>query len=379
MRRRKQRSGIALFILLTSVVIMSLMMRELIQSSSNQSSRVRNSADRIQAVYLARSSLNLARFILYLDQQMDSLLATQGREAADTLFIDQDFWNAPNYFPLKTEEIVALTQAVLSPDQQQEAQEGPDQDLLKRCEDFFEGFPGSATSLTSDLSGRFVLNDLQQPSEIPLNVFTQILSPNYDFVRHLESLRTTPEALAREFRDYCDTNSEEEETKTPEESAYSAMNLDYGPKNRVFILPDEIKRIPHVDDVIFDYLEELVNPYFGLPRPAIKININTAPAAIFQALIRDRADGEELAKTFIDNRTTQRTIYTASKWRDQLRDAVPSLGDKEFYDLITTVSDSFKIETTATVNQITLQLETILSRQSNSKKLEQIRFIRISP
>ena len=122
MKAKRRPSGIALFILLTSVVILSLLMRELIQSSSNQAFRVRNSADRIQGLYLARSSLNLARFILYLDQRMDALLNKDAKDAADTLFPDRDFWNAPNYFPLRTEEIVALAQSALPEGEKQDAE-----------------------------------------------------------------------------------------------------------------------------------------------------------------------------------------------------------------------------------------------------------------
>lgn len=378
MKRRRSPHGIALFILLSSVVILSLLMRELIQSSSNQAFRVRNSVDRIQALYLARSSVNLARFILYLDNRMDLLLKRQNQEPADTLFADRDFWNTPNYFPLKREEIMALTQAVLSPDQKQDAEE-PNGDLLKKCEEFFGGFPGTATSITQDMAGRLYLQDLSHASKLPLQVLTELLRPNSEFLRHLDGLRISPEALAREIRDYMDPDSQEDESGTAESMSYTSMNLDYEPKNRPFIVADELKRVPHVDDTVFSHLVDQVNPYFNPSHASPKINVNTVSAILFQSLLKDRADAADLAQKFVKDRAENKRVYSDANMKKELLDAL-QLSDQEIqYSLLTGVSDSFKIETTATVNQIVLQLETILVRASSSDKLEKVRLMRVSP
>ena len=66
-----KQKGIALFILLTSLVILSLGLKEILVITGLQADRVRYQYNRMQAIYLARSAQNLARFFLIFDQQID--------------------------------------------------------------------------------------------------------------------------------------------------------------------------------------------------------------------------------------------------------------------------------------------------------------------
>jgi type II secretory pathway component PulK len=376
-RTKSNRTGVALFILMTSVALLSLVMRELITASSTQATRVRNSADHVQALYLARSSLNLARFVLYIDHVID--FQKQKNMQIPATDMPDDLWATPNNFPLTAEEIQLL---VKDKDENAAQKLGApkDKDFSKHCQNFFDDFPGTAASVTTDLSSKIYLNDLGTAQGKPtFDLLVRLLQPNREFVQRLSEINTEPLALAREIRDYIDPDNENE-TKGPEIDAYSSLRLDYGPKNRNLITLDELKLVPHIDDVVFEYLSPLVNPY-NIPNKIVgpsRINLNTVSKEVFQALLQEIADPEAIAERFIKDRAQNKRIYTADNAKQILNDALQLTPQNIFPNQITGVSDSFKIETTATVNNISVKLETIVSRPATAT-LEPIIQMRVSP
>jgi type II secretory pathway component PulK len=381
-RRRlsaKDNLGIALFILMTAIAIMSLMMRELVTASSTQAIRVKNSGDRVQALYLARSSLNLARFFLVVDRLIDSQKAKINLPVADRL---DDIWATPNNFPLTGEEVQVLMKA--ADEKKSEApQTSEHKDFVKKCEKFFDDFSGTAASVTTDLSGRLYLNDLTSANGLPtFESLVELLRPNMDFIQHLNELGVQPEALAREIRDYADQDTVSD-FGASEEDPYISAHLDYKPKNRVFTNPDELKMIPHIDDYIFDYLSNFVSAYnipASMKAPPSKINLNTVGKEVFQALLKSTVPNPQaVAEEFIKDRTEKKRTYTDKDLAQTLNDTLRLDNNTIRLNLLTGVSDSFKIETTATVNNMTLKLETIVVRSAGNKKVEPIVFMRVSP
>ncbi len=354
-RRKVPRNGIALFILLTAIIILSLLMKELLQATSSQANRVRNSYDRLQALYLARSAVHLSRFFLIFDQSIDKQL--KKGETSDTL---SEFWASPVPFPVpvelvqeKTEELTGSQVPTL------------DEDIYKKCEEFFSDFPGQAVSQASDLSALLNLNDLDEPSRNVFESFVALLTPNVDFLQSLHDRRMEPETLVRQMRDYADRNQEEEETRTSEDLAYSASQLDYRPKNRPYNVVDELKLIPSMDDELFEYLEPLVSAVYIVNRtkPA-KINLNTVGKAVFQSLLKNVSNPEELATEFLEDRTKNETVYTDENAERLLKELFELDGDKIRLGLVRGTSDAFKIITTSAVHHTELQLETIVSRNA---------------
>ncbi|MDB5036884.1 MAG: hypothetical protein JWQ35_412 [Bacteriovoracaceae bacterium] len=379
LKRPKSNWGIALFILMTAMAIMSLLMREMVVTSATQASRVRNSADRLEALYLARSSLNLARFILTVDRLIDSQKSKSGDAPYDRL---DDIWATPNYFPLKIEEIQLFAQSQKDAKKTDVSQEKK-QDFYKKCQNFFDDFPGNATSLTTDLSGRVYLNDLGAPgANTTFDTFLELLRPNVEFIRHLNDVNLQPETLAREIRDYMDADVTVRENNTPKIEPYTALQLDYEPKSRFYNNMDELKLIPHMDDFIFEYLSNYVNPYnvpASMRTPPEKINLNTVSKNVFQSLLKNQSDAESMADKFIKDRDENKRVYTDKDLGKTLSDTLRLTNDNIRLNMLTGVSDSFKIETTANVNNIELKLETIVARPLNGKKVEPIISMRISP
>ncbi len=373
----ERRLGIALFILMTSIAIISLMLRELFTVTSQESTRVRNYGDRIQALYLARSALNLSRFILAVDRLMAN--PTGQAKATDAVDKLDDLWATPVMFPLHEAELEAITSIGNKDKPPTDEQTKEQKEFMKKCEDFFEDFPGDAVSVTADLSGRLGLNDVTDAATPDMyKVLQELLRPNVEFLRHLNERNVRSDELAREIKDYADQDTEDD-VKTPESGVYTSMQLDYEPKNRAFTNMDELKMIPHMDDFIFDFLSEHVSPYYIPQRVSKKININTTNKIVFQSLLMGLSDADSVAAKFIEDRKEKKRIYTEKEAGQQLSDALQLKPENVRLNLITGASDSFKIETTATVNQVQLKLETIVSRNLGGKKVEPIVQMRISP
>jgi type II secretory pathway component PulK len=379
---RARAPGIALFILLTSLIVLSLLMKELMQTSSTQANRVRNAADRIEALYLAKTATNLARLFIFFDGFMDKQ-AKDG--ASDTL---TDIWTQPVPFPVPVKEIRSFLKEMSGENDEGNSEEdsATQEDILKKCDDFFADFGGDATAKTTDLASLLYLNymnDNDDPKHDNFETLQNLLTPNDDFRRSLAARNINPETVARQIRDYADSDDVENETKSLEKLEYTSLQLDYEPKNRLFTNMDELKLIPLMDDELFDYLSHYVTGFWNAPgmphrkRPGM-INLNTVKKDLFQALLKV-PNGEDLAERFIKDRKEKKTIYTDAGLKQALKDKFDLDADKIRINLLTGASDAFKIETDATVNQVQIRLETYAPRTPGQNKVEPPALIRLSP
>lgn len=381
--RSRRQPGIALFLLLTALIIISLAMQDLLQGSRMQVERVRNAYDRMQANYLAHSSLNLARFFLLLNTSMKSVMGDQG---ADTKL---DIWARPLPFPIPFETVTAMT------GQFSEEELGRDEEEhIEQCRDFFNDFPGDAMTEISDLSARINLNDLDVP--VVQDVFRGLLMPDYDFADALDQRGIQPDEVVRQMTEYIgpsDAAEQDEEQENefeqpaPEEQPtadllpYTRENLEYGPKFRPFVTRDELKLIPSVDDELYEYLEQFTTAvYFPQRQKPAKINLNTVEAEVFQALLGEQvSDPLRVAEEFITDREENNRVYTDQNIEEQLElfgftaEQVPT-------SLLTGQTDAFLVETDVTVNRTQLNMEAIVRKPGTSGADRQpIVQIRISP
>lgn len=360
MKRRKPTNGIALFILLTSLVILSLGLKEILVVTGLQADRVRYQYNRLQAIYLARSAQSLARFFLIYDLQIDTQVLKD--EASDT---PSDIWAHALPFPVPAEVIQAMSGQLAEgaglAEKNSTSSAAPDEALLKKCDDFFSDFPGDAVSHTTDLSSRINLNDLGNSDVFA--AFLELLQIDPQFLQSLTSKGLNPESLARQIRDYMDDDSIEKETNAQENEVYQTEQLDYGAKNRPFTHLDELKMIPSVDDEIYEYLSPFVSSvYLAHAGNLAKINLNTVSKEVFQSLLKSVSDPAQIAEDFVKDRAEKKRIYTAKNYAKVLEDNFGLDTTKIRLPILTGVSDMFRIETKATVNKVQISLEGIMGR-----------------
>lgn len=369
LRTRHHRKAIALLIVIASLIIISVSMRELIFTSSLQAKKVRNQYDRVQAIYLAKSTLALSRFIVLFDYFVEKQLNSE----VDS---NQDWWANPIPFPVPIEAISMFAapeaqEAVIdSLNSRQESQ-------LQKCDEFFAVFPGSATALIQDLSGTINLNDIADPDV--QEVLYNLMGPNLDFIEALRARGIDREEVIREIRDYIDDNEEEDENKGSELTPYSSASLPYEPKNREMNVIDELKLIPSMDDQLYHYLSPFLSVVsFPNRKSPGKINLNTVPPELFKALLKETGDIESITEELEELRGETGILFTD----DQIAEQIRELGlDEENLPmkLLSGKSTYFLIRIISTVNDVKLELEAILQKPGKDKIPQPFVSMRLNP
>lgn len=385
-RPQPKNNGIAIFILLSSMVIISLAMKDLIQSSSLQAERVRNSYDRLQAIYLARSTMNLSRFFLIFDNYLDQ---QAGEEASDT---KNDIWASPIPFPIPPELIQAMqgfdTASPLGADPEEappseEVQEDLSEEAQakqKSCGEFFDDFGGNAMGQITDLNRKLNLNDLDSGTPVVYETLLALLSPNADFLSNLEDRGINYTDVAKQIRDYLDRNDVEDISNASEDYPYTREQLEGRPKNRPFQILDELKLLPDMDDELFAYLEPFVSTvYFANRQRPAKINLNTVEKEVFQALLKDVSNPAEIALEFINDREENGRIYTQKTFQETLENEFQLDASTIQIALLGGVSDAFLVTTEAQVNETIVKMEAIIEKPTNKQQKKPVVQIRISP
>jgi len=367
---RNRVSGIALLIIITAIVILSFAVGHLSTQTGFQMTRVRNSYDRINALYLARSTLNLSRFFIL----MDSVLENQASGIkAD---FEGDTWSLPIDFPVPVEMLAALN-AELGGEPVSAAEDSEGASQLKACQEFFDDFKGSARAITEDLSKKINLNDMTDP-QVEEVLYTA-LSPSVEFIDRLNARNILREEVVQQIRDYVDTNGQNEDTKGPEEDAYRYADLDYGPKNLPLTVIDEIKLIPSIDNELFDYLKSLSTAYYfsGRKTPG-KINLNTVEADVFQALLKNVSDPIQMTQDFIKDREENSRVYT-DKNAAQLLEAL-GIGKEQIpLSLVGGEAEAFLVNIESQVGDVQIELEGVLKKTSKPNDKQAVIRLRLKP
>jgi len=349
---RPQNKAVALFLVITSLIIISLSMRELLVRSTAQVDRVRNAYARIQALYLARSNLNLARTYLTIFGS----------------FAVADYDNLRDLpqlipFPISAEVVQGLTGlANANEDGSKNNAPAPmPEELVKTCNKFNLDFAGESYALIDDLSARLNINMLSLAATASgpyRQVLTNLLAPNFKFIDELEGRGIERDALVSQIRDYIDNNTIDDSSNAPEEYPYQQLQLNYGPKNFSLALVDELKLVPAVDDFLFYYLKDKVNvlPVIRGQKES-RINLNSVTAEVFQALLKSRGgNDDQLAKQFIKDRTENNRVYSRAKLDEKLSDAGFS-PDSLYTEIIGTRSEAYLVTSRATVGDTEVALE----------------------
>jgi type II secretory pathway component PulK len=369
--RKESKQGIALFILLASLMLISFALKELFQLTNTQAEKVRYQYDYLQAIYLARSAQNLSRFFIILDERI-AAISGQRDQSSDS---SADLWSMPVALPIPADFLKAISgQAGTKDDGPSNSQT---EDFQKQCQEFFSDFPGDATSQVEDLNRKLNLNDLNDPEVA--QTLIDLLSANREISDWLQAKNISPTDLVREIRDYMDQDQSENDLNSPEDTIYRTLNLPYEPKNYAFTNLDELKMVPSVDDEIFDFLSRYVSAvHIAQRRKPARININTVSRELFQALLKGVSDPEKVTEDFFKDLKENKTVYTEANAAQRLSEKLGIDPAEIRGRLITGASDAFKIETTAYVNQVQVVLETIVGR-GYKKPLDPLSVTRISP
>jgi general secretion pathway protein K len=209
---------------------------------------------------------------------------------------------------------------------------------------------GEVEALTTDLQGRFNLNNLYLESEAEQQTKDQVAVQLAIFQRLLVALEL-PESIAQATQDWLDGDIKTSYPDGAEDMEYLSQDPPYRCANSPMASLTELRLIKGIDQETYDKLAPHV---VALPEKTT-INVNTADQIVLQSLLDDLSEAH--AEQLISEREENPFKETAS-FIDRLRELLDEnkVKSKELESLISVDSHFF-------------QLETVVRMENNSQRL----------
>ncbi len=348
----RDRSGMALVLTLLAVSFLVAVTVQLGTSVNRQLQVADNQAKTVRLDAMLLSGLNLARAALLADQltnTFDTTLDDWGEFDAETLAV----FAAGGSMEITVTDLSGLLQVnalVLTDEEKRKRQAGQ----KKEGQEDDAGSRGDARE--TDNNPEKVQRELWQRFLLSGNVALD--EDNEDVVAELL------DSLA----DWLDADDEERDNGA-ERGYYSSLNPPYAPANRALLYPEELLLVRGWNEKLLYGEKERsgIIDYLTIGGQDGKININTAPPMVLQALHPEMT--EELAADLIDFRSEEanREQLEQPEWYRRVS-GFP--GDITFdKELVTTSSSYFRITVTASIDRLQRTGQGVILRQENNEQV----------
>ncbi|MES9939622.1 MAG: type II secretion system minor pseudopilin GspK [Candidatus Thiodiazotropha sp. 6PLUC2] len=209
---------------------------------------------------------------------------------------------------------------------------------------------GEVQALTTDLQGRFNLNNLYLEAEAEEETKNQVSVQLAIFKRMLLALEL-PESIAQATKDWLDGDNKTSYPDGAEDIEYLSQDPPYRTANGFIASITELRLIKEMDQESY---EKLAPHVIALPVKSA-INVNTADQIVLQSLISDlsEADAEQLISEREENPFKEPASFIARV--------------RELLDENKVKSED--IEPLISVDSHFFQLETVVRMENNSQKL----------
>lgn len=346
-RQKPRHRGIALIVVLASILILSAIISQMTYESAIVGTATRNILERTQAMQLAKGGVMISLLRLKLAE-----LATQmipGMPKADAL--NQQIWTMPFIFPPPKEFVVAMMKGKETPPEKLA-------DTLSTID-----INGTIYTQIEDERGKINLNMLKDSKPLQEQLLT-LFTARKEFRELFRLRRLDPKELISNIIDWIDEDDVRTINSQREEEAYRNMNVKYPVKNGPIESMDELRMIAGFDDQLIMTFSPFLTVYVQGYDP--KININTAPAEVLNTFWKEDLDASRVSWT--KELLAQRNKMTFSDAQDsRFEDVMSKLGVQQtsYYSMNATYqSDTFKIMSQATVNTTTVSVEAVVRRQN---------------
>jgi general secretion pathway protein K len=342
-----KRSGMALVLTLMAVSFLVAVTVQLTASVNLQIQGAVHQRDLVQLDAMLLSGLHLARTALLVDQRENTYdTAWDAWGQLDSEILSQLF---PGTLEVKVIDLsgrLQINALVLSPEERRQ-QEMQRQATEKNSPEEKQEAPQKNRELMQqELWQRFLL-----------------------LATELERAEEDAVALVDSLADWLDADDEEREHGA-EQDYYSSLSPPYLPANRPMFLVEELIFVKGWDAVLAPENKE--QPYNILDFVTTrgeegKININTAPPLVLQALHEEIT--EELATALVDFREQEenRELLAESDWYKYVSSFPAHITLEQ--DILTNQSDFFKILVTARLGDIQRTGVGILQRMKNREQV----------
>lgn len=314
MRILKNQNGFALILVMSMVLVLTITMEIFMTNTSVNREIVGQARQRLQAYYLAKSSLNISKLFLAQTKQLESKYAKFSSQMRTYL------GGQPLYkqIPLST----ALLRGLMGD------QDGGTDETVVPQEDTADQTTSESPSSFSQISelqrddaeeflafdGNFSSEIVEEQAKFSLNIFSKITSesPSYDLYKKIlqqillgedfksffSAQEQEAEVLTHAIVDYVDVNEMINEYDKVERGQENSIykGVDYEPKNGLYLTNSELRLIPGMNDEIFQKLSPLVSVF----HTDSKINVCLADSRIVDALIIYYTDVAECTQSLRD-------------------------------------------------------------------------------
>ena len=353
--RRNQ--GFALLMALIAVVILTTIVVDLAFSSRVSANIAAFHRDQLAAEYLAKSGVEVSLLRLELDKVADQVF---GKKDAN----NELQWSMPFAYPSG----IAFLGGQLS--EQGVTQEAIDKFLKDN------DLGGSFQAEIFDEGGKININSVKVVGDDDLNG-TYLLLQNLLFDKQLRKIFTdkSPYELINAIVDWVDADNKIRGYGGIEDDFYLQNDPPYRSKNGPFFSLPELKLVEGMTPEIYEKLAQYITVYpystaVFSGRNYSTLNINTVSTAVM-ASIFDRnevSNPEELAKKIIEAR--DQTAFTDVKGFLKYLDEAFGVSEKnipkDIQSMLTVSSDVFRIRSSATVNDTTVEIETVVNRSGKT-------------
>lgn len=311
----KNKKGIALLLVLSSMSILTAAVVELSYDSQINYKLAINSKERLQAYYLAKSALNFSRLILKYQKQADEALnKAKGKVKSGALDNVEPLYRM---VPLSSELLRGVLNGEVSGipglggDEEEGAEDQPPEDQAENTQDSENKDEGLFSSTLGafaekdaekflDFEGDFLAEISEEQTKLNINVLSTLTTGDkdsqYDVVKklifsffELKELDAffenddEKQDLVHRIGDWMDRNNVVNEYENLqrgiENSSYT--DLGYKPKDGKMLTLSELRLIPGMTDDIYNKLKHLVTIY-GKDE---KVNICLGSTVLVQAMI----------------------------------------------------------------------------------------------
>lgn len=302
MRRKsafKNHRGVALLIVISVISILTVVITDLISQMLVSHQIALNAKSRVQAYYLAQSSLNLSKLIIYYTSKIQAEATSAG--------IDPSMLGAigtqPLYkiFPLSSEMFRGMFGATAASGEDEAASEGDSDDVTpeaslmqggnfldrEKVQKFLD-FTGDFDSEINEQSTKFSLNTISKMTATSANydiykkvLLEVLLTPEYK--NYFEDQEKDAEQLVHALADWADANDVVNEFDQVERGSEEAIykDADYRVKNGKFLTVSEARLVEGMSDDIFTTLSPFLTAY----HTSDKINVCMADTKYLESLI----------------------------------------------------------------------------------------------
>lgn len=389
---RKSRGGIALLVVITTMLVLTVVVTELSYGSTVRLLVASHNRDRAQASWLARSGVNLYRLLLMASRQLEKSMSSidasmlgmpegtdlgallgnalwQMLPTMNTGILRMVFASGGSTSDVEEEDVEAFqTSGRVSDEVAQESREGglfADKNFLDFEGDFSATVTDEDSKINVNLLAQRNSSESIQTDATALQLYG--LLTGQENLEWLRERNLEPWDLIANLADWVDTDNVGAGLRGGyEDNLYNRLESPYAAKNAPFDTKEEIRLVEGWQDDVYERFAKDLTVY-----GKGKVNVTTASDEVLAGLMRaycQPSPSEATLLTYMEQLRTQTSLVSFKKGKE-FTDFLTTVGCNPLPGLssvVSTTSRVFTVEATGLVGDSSATITTVLDFTSAS-------------